>query len=321
MLVGDSITAGSAGDYTWQFRLYEHLIADGVRPRMVGPYGWLYDNVTGRKRVYSYADPHFQHANDALWGMALSDEKDVIGRKVAAYRPDYLLVLLGLDDLFWEGLSQPVMARNLASFIAAARAARPHIRIVFGLIPPDIHEQKASFAASVASFNRTIVRSAARLSTAGSPIAVAHDGADFSVAADLWDGTHPNANGEVRIAAGFADALASRFHLGRAYPRPYPVLPTGPLTHPKLRVRAMRTAGRAVLSWTLAPGAESYYVYLENVTQGDTTFTRLPYPVSAKRDPWTAGLLVGGDTYVFKVQACKGADCHAFSNAASVTIP
>ena len=33
------------------------------------------------------------------------------------------------------------------------------------------------------------------------------------------------------------------------------------------------------------------------------------------------GLLNPGDTYAFKVQACKGIDCHAFSNVAAVTAP
>jgi len=321
MIVGDSVTQGSAGDYTWQYRLYEHLRADGVRPRMVGPYGWLYNNVASVQKDYSYADPHFEHANDASWGMALSREKNVIHRKVAKYRPAYLLVLVGLNDLFWLGLSQPVMAENLASFIAAARTARPHIRIVLGLIPPDIHEQKPAFAAAVASYNHTIISAARRLSTAVSPIAVAHDGAGINVAADLWDGTHPNANGEIRIAAGFADILASRFHLGRAYPKPYPILPTGPLTHPLLKVRPAFKAGQAVLSWTLAPGAASYLIYLKDVTKGATSFTRLPYPLPVAKDPWTAGLLTSGDTYVFKVQACKGHDCGAFSNRASVIVP
>src|SRR5215831_13993340 len=46
MIVGDSITEGSAGDYTWQYRLYEHLRPDGVSPRMVGPSHWLFNNVT-----------------------------------------------------------------------------------------------------------------------------------------------------------------------------------------------------------------------------------------------------------------------------------
>jgi hypothetical protein len=321
MIIGDSITQGSAGDYTWQYRLYEDLRAGGVAPRMVGPYGWLYNNVTNVQKDDSYADPNFGHANDAFWGMALFREKDAIGAKVATYRPDYLLVLLGLNDLFWYGISQPVMARNLASFIAAARAARPHIRIVFGLVPPDIHERKPAFASSVASYNHTISSAAAQLSTTASPIAVAHDGSGINVAADLWDGTHLNANGEIKIAAAFADVLASRFHLGQTYPRPYPVLPTGPLIHPKLTVRPSRTARQAVLSWTLVPGAGSYFVYLKDVTSPGNKFMRLPYPLPANRDPWTAGLLNSGDTYIFKVQACKGVDCGAFSNPASVTAP
>jgi hypothetical protein len=322
MIVGDSITQGSAGDYTWQYRLYEHLRADGVRPRMVGPYGWLFNNVTNVQRDHSYADPSFQHANDATWGLVLFREKDAIAGKVSTYRPDYLLVLLGLNDLFWYGTSQSDMAQNLVSFIVAARSARPQIRIVLGLIPPDIHERNnPSFAASVAAYNQAIRSTASQLSTASSPIAVAHDGTGVSITADLWDGTHPNANGEIKIAAGFADVLARRFHLGSAYPRPFPVLPTGPLTPPRLTVTPSATARQAVLSWTLSPGAEGYYVYLEDVTRGDTTFTRLPWPLSPEQNPWTVRLLNSGDTYAFELQACKGVDCGAFSNMASVTAP
>lgn len=331
MIVGDSITEGSSGDYTWQYRLYEHLRADGISPRMVGPYHWLYNNVTKAEGDRSYADPRFEHANDASWGMTLFREKDAIGAKVATYRPGYLLVLLGLDDIFWYGISQTGMAANLASFIAAARAARPHIRIVLGLIPPDIHQRtNPAFAARIASYNRTISSTASQLSTTGSPIAVARDGAGINITADLWDGTHLNANGEIKIAAAFADVLASRFHLGSAYPRPFPVLPTGPLTQPRLTVtpsgtarqaKPSGTAGRAKLSWTLVPGADSYRVYVKDVTQGDTRFRQLPWPLLPAQNPWTAGLLIPGDIYAFQLQACKGADCGAFSNVASITAP
>src|SRR5262245_35058850 len=152
MIVGDSITKGSAGDYTWQYWLYKHLRADGVRAHMVGPYHWLYNNVTRQARSQSYANPKFGHANDASWGMTLFREKKVIDTKVAKYRPDYLLVMLGLDDIYWYGIPQPKMAANLADFIAAARHARPDIRIVFGLIPPNIHRQtNPVFAARVAA--------------------------------------------------------------------------------------------------------------------------------------------------------------------------
>src|SRR5260221_13187745 len=57
MIVGDSISEGSSGDYTWQYRLYEDLRADGVSPQMVGPYNWLFNNVTNVDGDCSYADP------------------------------------------------------------------------------------------------------------------------------------------------------------------------------------------------------------------------------------------------------------------------
>jgi hypothetical protein len=322
MIVGDSMTEGSSGDYTWQYWLYKHLRADGLSPRMVGPYHCLFNNVTGVEGAQSYADPRFGHANDARWGMTLVHEKDVIGAKVARYRPDYLLVLLGLDDIAWDGISTPDMAANLASFITAARAARPRIRIVLGLIPPDHRQQTDSaFAANIAAFNRTIFATTSRLSTAKSPIAVAQDRAGISVAADLLDGTHPNANGDVKIAAAFADVLARRFHLGRPYPRPFPVLPTGPLTHPRLTVTPWGTHGKAWLSWTLAPGATGYFVYVKDLTAQQVRFARLRWPLSPGQDPWTISLLTPGDTYLFKLRACKGIDCGAFSNVATATMP
>lgn len=324
MIVGDSISQGSSGDYTWQYRLYQHLRADGVRPQMVGPVEWLANNVTGIQGDCSYADPRFERANDAVWGRTLFQEEPVIRARVAAYRPDYLLVLLGINDLLWFGISQPTMAANLDGFIAQARAAQPHIKIVLGFLLPDIFTQaSATFAASVAAYNTTISAAASRLTTASSPVVVAHDRIGFTVAADTWDGMHPNANGEVRIAAGFADALAGRFRLGRLYPVPFPVLPVGPLTQPQLTAApSTTTAGSVVLSWTLAPGADSYDVYVEDLTQQQTTFTKLSAPLTPSQNSGaTVGTLNSHDTYDVKLQACKGNDCGAFSNVASVTAP
>src|SRR5258708_32865165 len=323
MIVGDSISQGSSGDYTWQYRLYEHLRADGVRPQMAGPVEWLFNNVTEAQGDCSYANPRFERANDAGWGRALFQEKAVIRTRVAAYRPDYLLVLLGINDLFFFGISQPNMAANLGGFIARARAARPHVKIVLGLLLPDIHTQaSATFAASVAAYNTTISATASRLTTASSPIVVAHDRIGFTVAADTWDGTHPNANGEVRIAAGFADALAGRFHLGRLYPAPFPVLPIGPLTRPQLTAGPAAPAGSVVMSWTLAPGASSYNVYVEDLTQQQTTFTKLSPPLTPSQNRGaTVGTLTPDATYHVNLQPCKANHGGAFSNAPSVLLP
>ena len=144
---------------------------------------------------------------------------------------------------------------------------------------------------------------------------------DINVATDLWDGTHPNANGEIRIAAAFADALAGKFHLGAAYPTPVPGMPIGPLTHSKLMVTPSLVHGQAKLSWTLVPGANAYFVYLRKKSAGQVQFTRLPYALPTTRDPFTAGLLSSGATYAFKIQACKDSDCGAFSNVVTITAP
>jgi hypothetical protein len=40
--------------------------------------------------------------------------------------------------------------------------------------------------------------------------------------AHTWDGTHPNAQGELRIAAAFADTLAGQLGIGAPFPRPFP---------------------------------------------------------------------------------------------------
>lgn len=318
MIVGDSITQGSSGDYTWQYWLYEHLKADGISPRMVGPNHSLHNNVTGGKDEVSYANPHFGRANDTVWGMTLASQKTAIEGTVKTYRPDYLLVLLGLDDLYWFGTSQPTLAADLDTFIASARAAQPHIRIAFGLVPPNIHTKtNPTFAANVVTYNAAIVSTVARLSSAESPIAVAQD-TDIDVTADLWDGTHPNTNGQIKIAAAFADALSSKLGLGAAYPTPFPVMPVGPLIHSKLTAKPGHGAAR--LSWTLVPGANGYYVYVKQVTLGQSSYKRLPYPLPPAKDPFTAGLLNPGGTYSFKIQACKGSDCGAFSNVVSVVV-
>jgi hypothetical protein len=69
------------------------------------------------------------------------------------------------------------------------------------------------------------------------------------------------------------------------------------------------------------PGAGNYYVYLKDLTRGQAAFKRLPWPLSPDQNPWTVGLLTPGDTYAFKLQACKGADCGAFSRVASIIAP
>jgi hypothetical protein len=210
MVIGDSLTQGSAGDFTWRYRLYNALTAAGVTITYEGPYTDLFDNVANTwDSNHTYADPNFDQHHDARWGETLQTAAGLIQNDVITYSPDYLRVLLGLNDMAWGFSDAADTESHLKAFIAAARAAKPDERFIFGEIPPDTREQSdPAFAAMIADYNNRLVSDAAALSTPQSSIFVTGGGADIVPATDTWDGTHPNAQGDQKIAASFANALA-----------------------------------------------------------------------------------------------------------------
>ncbi|WP_331767206.1 GDSL-type esterase/lipase family protein [Embleya sp. NBC_00896] len=211
MIVGDSISHGSSGHWTWRYRLWRHLRAHDVRLDLVGPKTGL-DNVDPDGTTY--ADPDFD---------TYLAEKDAIEAKVAEHRPEYLLVLLGINDLLWHPVEPPRFEADLREFVANARRADPRLRIVVGrILPTRKAGDEPEFAARVAASNDRIEAVAADLNTDEAPLVVARTDAEFVAAEHTWDGTHPNPAGEYRIAAAFADILAAAFGLGAHYPRPFP---------------------------------------------------------------------------------------------------
>src|SRR5690606_28584298 len=208
---------------------------------------------------------------------------------------------------------------DLRTFIGNARAAKPDIKLVIGkLLPTGRAQTDSAFASLVSDYNSRISDVASSMSTSTSPIAVADNNADIDPDKDLWDGTHPNAAGDVKIAAAFSDALADEFGLGAAYPRPYPAVPMGPQQPPQLQVTA-NDDGQGVMSWTASTGANGYKVSERNITKGDQDFHPLPYLLSPNDNPWTNPTLIPGDTYELKIQAFKGIDGGAWSNTVTFT--
>ena len=315
MVVGDSDSQGSTGDYTWRYWLYEHLVADGVRPHMVGPYNWLYDNVAGRQGSCAYANPLFEEAADALWGRAMADEVSTIRAEVSRYRPQYLLVLLGVDDLAFGRTGVAGLEKHLRTFVANARAGSPGVRIVLGTLLPR-NNPHSVLQARITQYNTDLPALAARMSTARSRVVVADDSSAIVPAADYWDGSHPDTDGQIKIAAGFADALAAKFGLGSAYPEPLPKVPPGPGISPILRLTPGN--GTISLAWTSSPGATGYIVFVDNVTSGRGWY-RLPYPLKLSQSPWT-GAFQKGSTFEIRLQADKGTAAGAFSNVVTATL-
>ncbi len=312
MVVGDSISQGSAGDFTWRYRLYKHLVASGAQPEMVGSRTDLFDNVRNVQGDQRYADPAFDRDHEAVWGKPAAQMRSEIGAKVTAASPDVVLVLLGINDLVWGFGDAAATAESLRTLVTNARAARPGVTVVLGRVTPAaITADPAALAAQVADLNTRIGALATALDTPGQRVVTAATDSGFSAANDTYDGVHPNARGELRIAAAFADALASTVGIGATYPRPLPTVEVGPRVAPTLSVTNGNASAR--LSWTESPGATGYHVWMRSVTEGQA-WTRLPIPLGYANSPWTAGLLQNGGTYEFRLQAAKGEDLGVFSN-------
>lgn len=239
MFVGDSMTIGRAGDYTWRYRMWQHLGAALGGPfEIVGPRTALYDDgaatgtpadgasTAGPAGCQAYAAPDFPAAarrHLAGWGEGWQHMAPLIGPAAGAAGADVLLVSLGLIDLgFYTRADQT--AENVRRFVAAARAARPAVRMVLLPVIPNVRaRQDAPFAAEVARFNELLAKAVADLSTDASPILLAARPAGYDIDHDTYDGTHPNASGEHRIAGEFAAVLHQAWGIGGPYrPAPQP---------------------------------------------------------------------------------------------------
>ncbi|WP_405771293.1 SGNH/GDSL hydrolase family protein [Streptomyces sp. NBC_01538] len=218
MPVGDSMTIGSAGEHTWRYRLWQHLRETYGGPfRIVGPREALYDKATDTPDSYEYADPDFPRAHLAGWGEGWHHLTPLIADAVRAHKPDVLLVSLGLIDLgFYTDAEQT--AENARTFIAEARASNPRIAMALLPVIPNVRaETDAPFAAQVTRFNELLAKTAADLDEPRSPLLLTSPPPSYDIHHDTYDGTHPNASGEHKIAGAFADSLYEAWDLGERY--------------------------------------------------------------------------------------------------------
>jgi hypothetical protein len=217
MPVGDSMTIGSAGEHTWRYRLWRHLRVSYEGPfTFVGPRETLYDQQAGAPTSLAYADPAFPRAHLAGWGEGWLHMAPLIGEAVRTHRADVLLVSLGLIDLgFYTNAEQT--AENVRAFVAGAREAAPRIRMVVLPVIPNVRaEAEASFAEEVDRFNVLLAKTVADLDEPRSPLLLASPPEGYDIHVDTYDGTHPNAGGEQRIAEAFAKAMREAWGVGQA---------------------------------------------------------------------------------------------------------
>jgi lysophospholipase L1-like esterase len=311
MIVGDSISQGHEGDYTWRYRLANHL---GSGVDFVGPWsgttglpaslpvGWPGTSTPPILDGAYRPGITFDSDHYARWGRQLHEAKDNIRAVVAERQPNYILLELGFNDLGW-GVSGPDgLWADVQTFVREARAARPDVQfLVANVTQRTPLSGFPELPATISSYNSLLATSLPSLAVSGSAVALVDlDGP--MTAADTYDGLHPNGVGEFKIAKAFATVLSSRFGLGQAFgtipvsvPDLVPPTPSG--------VTAVATDAGITVIWDHSFGASGYWLYQRDATAGgewERTAAAIP------ADSWRISWVFTGHTYEFKVSAAHG---------------
>ena len=156
MIVGDSISQGLEGDYTWRYRIWQWFQTNNIAVDFVGPYvGTVQATISLPPRLVrldeaapqavpntsgGYAadiDPAFlSNCNHfAVWGRQLAQDRELIYDQITKFQPKMLLVELGFNDLGWFASDANGTLESMRGFIDNARSANPSIQMAIANIP------------------------------------------------------------------------------------------------------------------------------------------------------------------------------------------
>lgn len=210
LITGDSITQGSAGDYTWRYRLWRQLSRTAAgEVRFVGTRSDVFDNVHNTYGSQDYRVDFDAKLHAAQWGGAFTQELDQVAGQVAATSPDTMIVMLGSNDL--SALTGPTETiENLRTYIRRARGAEPGLDVVVGQVVNryDAWSRSYDMTREVNAYAEQLDDLAAELSTADERVVIAQTLNGWDARTLTKDGTHPNPAGEAHIARRVAQALA-----------------------------------------------------------------------------------------------------------------
>ncbi|KAK3386049.1 carbohydrate esterase family 3 protein [Podospora didyma] len=281
MIIGDSISHGREGDFTWRYRIWQWFHSSNIPMTFVGPYqGTVPPEDPSPPRppplASDPADPPRFPRSDGGYAHGVSEEflsnavhfaaggrqaaqaKHFVAEQVAALQPDLCLVQLGFNDLAWGDRSPAGLLASMKYLIDEARSAGPDVKFAVADVPqcaPYIGRE--DLPVITGAYNSLLEEVIPEWSSEMSPIALVRFCEVYSFATASYDGLHPNALGEYQLARAFSRALVESFSLGHkslSVPRD---IPPRPLPAPE-NIRASPTPAGIVVTWSPVYGAFGY---------------------------------------------------------------
>jgi lysophospholipase L1-like esterase len=207
MPLGDSITQGWDGHDSYRYDLWSALAQAGYDIDFIGS-----QNAIGSgsaPHVNSYDPNHEGHA-----GWSANQLRDNAASFATLHHPDIVLLHIGTNDVS-ESQPPAEIIDEVGGIIDNLRTVVPDVTVLLAQIIP-----AAGFVTATQNFNDLIPGLVASKNAAQSPVLMVDEFTGFNTATDTFDGTHPNATGEAKMAAQWYTALQNLL------PAP-PPLPTG----------------------------------------------------------------------------------------------
>ncbi|GJN77347.1 hypothetical protein PLIIFM63780_000837 [Purpureocillium lilacinum] len=340
MFVGDSITQGADGDYTWRYRLWQWLRNEGVDTNFVGPYQGTYPAaspadakpkppplqgagsppgvVLNSGRYAADVEAAFPRPHYGMWGRQAAQVYPAIGAYVKQYQPDFLFILLGFNDLGWFVSGPEGTLSSVEKVVRNAQAARPSLKVLVGNVPQRtlikvVNEQLPD---KTTDYNKRLQSAVSGWSTDASTVRLVDMQKNYNChpegCPDGYDGLHPSALGEFHIAQSFADVLRKEFGVGK---NPFTVgkVPARVATTPTNLQAASVPAGIEV-TWDPIFGARGFD--LQSRRKGSSDWTDRHALTNAYWETWVSD----GDTVEYRVRTSMGDDSKSpWTGAVSAT--
>ena len=214
---------------------------------------------------------------------------------------------LGVNDLLFVATPSQLV-EGMRQFVIDVRAVDAHVTVVIGQLTQTWFTNQG--APVVEQYNQMLSALAASLDQPDARVIAAARPADYTVGADTYDGSHPDASGEIKIAHQFASVLSTL-----ALPdRPAPTTYGGAAT-----LSAAPRFGAARLTFTTPPGATRQAIWKRNVTRNGRW--RLVGYVDASVHRYRVPSLRHHHRYAFRLRAYQGnLASTTFSNRVRVRI-
>ncbi|WOT38726.1 GDSL-type esterase/lipase family protein [Streptomyces coeruleorubidus] len=201
MPLGDSIT-GSPG--CWRAVLWNRLLNSGYKD--IDFVGTLPPQGCGQ----AHDGDNEGHGGELVTNVA---DQNLLPGRLAATRPDIVVMHFGTNDV-WSSIAPDRILAAYTKLVTQMRASNPDMRILVAQLIPMNPGSCAACAQRVVDFNARIPDWARATGTERSPITVVDQWTGFSTATDTYDGVHPNASGDDKIAARWFPALAAVLDAG-----------------------------------------------------------------------------------------------------------